>query len=102
MTGLLPTKRNNDAMSERAVFSGGPIRAFEKGWAILPFVGEKVHYWVGCAKKDGEYQGYYSRCGIVRPRNPRASMLHGGGFEKDHRCKSCAKQQKRFEFPGAV
>lgn len=25
--------------------SGGPIEKFREGWAILPFVGNKPHYW---------------------------------------------------------
>lgn len=84
--------------------SGGPIEQFREGWAILPFVGDKPHFW----RRVQLSNRYIAECG-ARGELATAQQLHDRGMPHaqsikplepgvfmEDRCKLCArKRQKR-------
>lgn len=77
--------------------SAGPIEHMEKGWAVMPFVGGKAHYWV--EDKDtmppkiryGERVRYYkSHCGISAVTNNKVPALQPGSWPRCKRCNTKA------------
>jgi hypothetical protein len=83
--------------------SGGPIEGFREGWAILPFVGNKPHYWL---RIDLSSQ-YRSLCGVTGRLASRddlvaRGMLHARGVMPlapgvfmEARCGNCQKKRQR-------
>lgn len=75
------------------VLSDGPINHLESGWALMPFVGERAHYWVEDKKtmspqiRDGGRVRYYtSRCGLVSVTDKKVPALSIGNWPKCRRC----------------
>ena len=86
-----------------AKVSDGPIENFREGWAILPFVGEKPHYW----RRIDLTNCYISECGIKgglataqqlhargMPHAQSVKLLAEGDFKGD-RCQRCANKAQR-------
>lgn len=82
---------------ESRMMSGGPINPFTKGWAIIPFSGEKPHFWIEDKEtmppkigKHGRVRYYTSLCGVVGVTNSAVNALAPGDFPK---CKRCSKSE---------
>ena len=76
-----------------SLFSEGPIEHLEKGWALMPFVGGKAHYWIEnkgtmtpTISGGGRVRFYTSRCGVTAETDSRAPALGAGNFPKCQRC----------------
>lgn len=80
-------------MSQIQRASGGPIRAFVNGWAIIPFGGDRVHYFEQWNPRvpaifEGERVKYYrALCGIEKATYKGVPALAGGGFDRCERCR---------------
>ncbi|MCU7839737.1 MAG: hypothetical protein KZQ94_10225 [Candidatus Thiodiazotropha sp. (ex Troendleina suluensis)] len=77
--------------------SGGPIE-LENGWAIIPFVGERAHYWErneieGFAQifKGEQVKPYKSLCGVEGLIYAGVPALERGNWPK---CKRCMRKSK--------
>ncbi len=68
-----------------AVVSGGRMRAFEHGWAVAIFTGEKAHLWTRNLQNISEAT---SRCGLMVLAK---SLLGAGDYP---RCKRCASARE--------
>jgi len=77
---------------------GPPIRPFRGGWAIVPFKGEKAHYWE--SRRDPEYgtdaivkgvhyQFWVSRCGIEAATSSEVAAQERGDVPQ---CKNCLRR----------
>lgn len=78
----------------------GVIEHLRKGWAILPFRGERGHFWAEDTKtmeptiaEGGRVRYYTSACGLVGLTRPRAPALGVGSWPK------CARCMKRLTGP---
>lgn len=66
---------------------------FTEGWALIPFKGEKVHFWkavkidVPRIYKGGRVSFYRSKCGLVAKTGKGVHPLNPGNFPKCKRCK---------------
>ena len=82
-------------------FSGGPIADFTDGWALIPFVGDRGHYWRditrGLRKQgliaDESMRVYRSLCGVTGSATPRSPALNVGNWPL---CKHCTKKAPRW------
>lgn len=87
-------------------FSGGPIDDFTGGWARIPFVGMKGHYWNDqtdtiralIAKDGGEPPAadarlFVSLCNVFGRTDSRVPPLHVGTIGL---CKRCQKKAPRW------
>lgn len=82
-------------------FSGGPIEDFSDGWALIPFVGERGHYWReitrGLRKQgivtDDDVRVYRSLCGVTGRTTSRARAMNVGNWAV---CKHCQKKAPRW------
>lgn len=74
------------------MITGGQIKNFNEGWALVPFRGSKAHHWrfVRDATDDEMRESakvYVSKCGLVGLTIERVPALEPGGFLL---CKKCA------------
>lgn len=83
-------------MSKQAIFSGGPIKRFRGGWALIPFA-ERCHLWRRMdhqnelrarLKAPAGITFYKAACGHCEATTPRLPALEPGNVPK---CKRCAK-----------
>lgn len=79
--------------STMALMSDGPIEHLKQGWALMPFVGERAHYWIEDKKtmppkiRDGGRVRYYtSRCGLSAVTIQKVPALGAGNWPKCRRC----------------
>lgn len=77
------------------MMSGGPITSLSKGWAILPFIGQRAHYWIEDKEtmppkigETGRVRYYTSRCGLAGVTNDSVPALEPGDWVK---CKNCSR-----------
>lgn len=82
-------------MSDTNLLSVGPLENLKRGWALLPFVGKRAHYWVEDTKtmpstigKAGRVRYYRSFCGVLGVTNHSVPALGVGNFP---RCKTCQR-----------
>lgn len=75
------------------LMSDGPIKPFTGGWAKLPFVGSRVHfwedttnYWRSQRQLPEDFQALDALCGVVGEATDRAPALGAGNWPK---CKKC-------------
>lgn len=75
------------------LLSGPPLKNLRKGWALLPFVGNRAHYWIEdteipLAKLDerGRIRYYQSKCRLLGVTRPTVPALEPGNWP---RCKRC-------------
>jgi hypothetical protein len=68
------------------MFSGGTWLDFERGWALLPFHGERTHYLV---KEGGTVS---AACGLVWDLAPKAPLFAPGNFPRCMRCSSALRR----------
>lgn len=80
------------------LISGGPIRPFKKGWALIQSF-SKTHYWTEDSEEiprilgeNGRVRRYVALCGHVGLTHNRMPALEPGNFP---RCKKCLKQSKK-------
>lgn len=75
-------------------FSGGLVTDFAGGWALIPFIGEKPHYWenrddiareVGM-DMSGDRQVWKSLCGVWGSTHAKVPPLGAGDFGMCKRC----------------
>lgn len=78
--------------------SGGPIRGFRKGWALIPFHGEKAHYWKAIkikASGHGDLIEYRSACGTTADaREGVTDALEPGTWPRCSRCIAAWNREK--------
>ena len=87
-------------MSDEIIMSGSPIDGFSGGVAVIPFAGEKAHYWVEVSDeappmigKRGRYRFWDSACGkITGMTNDAVHALERGNFPV---CKICQKREAK-------
>lgn len=75
-------------MSENRM-SGGPIEPFPEGWALIPFVGERAHYWretVPGMCGGVRVRNYRSMCGLKGETARHSPALEPGNWPKCKRC----------------
>ena len=73
------------------MISGSPIE-LENGWALMPFVGNRAHYWE--LDHKGENTSYYiSLCGVDAVTRKEAGPLEPGNWPL---CKRCTNNSKNF------
>ena len=70
--------------------SGGPIK-LSRGWALIPFIGSKAHFWVEqevepYIDKNGRVRFYTSLCGIEATTDDKVPALEPGNWKKCKRC----------------
>lgn len=77
------------------MISGGPIWNLKKGWALLPFVGKRAHYWIEDTttmvpniSEVGRTRYYNSLCGVVGVVNHKVPALDHGSWPRCARCSS--------------
>lgn len=82
------------------MISGGPIEAFNGGWALIPFRGRLGHYWAQEQEvlrasgepelsKGGRVRLWRSLCGLWGKTNRQIPPLKTGEFPH---CKRCSAQ----------
>ena len=82
-------------------FSGGPIEDLVDGWALIPFVGERGHYWREITRglrqqgliTDENVRVYRSMCGVTGSATSRARPMNVGNWLV---CKHCQKRAPRW------
>lgn len=81
---------------EAGALSGGPLDSLKRGWALMPFVGKRAHYWIEDIEtmpptigKAGRVRYYRSLCGATAVTNYRVPALAHGSWPK---CGNCLKQ----------
>jgi hypothetical protein len=82
-------------------FSGRPIEDFADGWALIPFVGERGHYWREITRglrrqgivTDDDVRVYRSLCGVTGSTTSRARAMNVGNWAE---CKHCQKKAPRW------
>lgn len=83
--------------------SGGPIERFREGWAILPMVGERPHYWMR-AELSNRYRAMCGLSGSVLTHEEavKRGMPHfrgvqplGPGDFMDARCSHCQRKRQK-------
>lgn len=80
---------------EGGLLAVGQIDNLVKGWAIIPFKGEKVHYYVEentdempYIDRYGRVRFYTSLCGLEAQTDSQRPAIVLGNFPK---CKRCLK-----------
>lgn len=82
-----------------AKLSGGPIRDFAGGWAIIPF-GRRPHYWrpvkdaIDTISRRGRVHFYRALCGAEAQTYDGVSAIEEGAF-RDERCRHCLRQRQK-------
>lgn len=78
--------------------SGGPIEHLVSGFALMPFVGTKAHYWIEDKQTlpptiggAGRVRYYTSRCNLTAVTNNRVMALDPGDWPKCKRCELAKK-----------
>ena len=71
----------------------GPIEHLQDDWAIIPFIGEKAHYWEEIKPKgmtdideSGRKRYYRSLCGTFGTTDSKRPAIDPGNWPK---CKTC-------------
>lgn len=75
--------------------------AFAKGWAKIPFVGEKPHWYVDVSavgrtaypEAPADTRWFESLCGVVAVTNDRLGVMTPGNYPL---CKRCLKKAPRW------
>lgn len=84
-------------------FSGGPIEKFREGWAILPMVGGKPHFWIRI-ELSNRYRALCGLNGALASREDLVArgMLHARGVQPLEpgvfmaaRCGNCQRMRQR-------
>jgi hypothetical protein len=80
-------------MKQKQAISGGPLKEFYGGWALMPFLGDKTHRWA----KDplpviGSIRYFRSRCGLTAATSDFCPPLDSGSFP---RCKRCQRMGRK-------
>ena len=76
----------------RGYLAIGPIKHLKKGWAIIPFIGRKAHYWTeeeltsGYIDKYGRVRFYNSLCGLEGTTDDARPAIDPGNWQKCKRC----------------
>jgi hypothetical protein len=87
-------------------FSGEPIKSFREGWALLPFVGKRGHYWKDITessrRKHPEEACRFtailsSLCGVEGGTTERAPALNVGNWSLCKKCQAKAPRWARKE-----
>lgn len=90
-----------DAIKPPGKFSGGPIESLLDGWALIPFVGMRGHYWreitAGLRRRqlvtDPDVRVYRSLCGVTGSTTSRVGAMNVGNWPL---CKHCQKSAPRW------
>lgn len=91
----------SDALKPPGKFSGGQIENLADGWALIPFVGLRGHYWheitAGLRRKhlivDDDLRVYRSLCGVTGSASSHAKPMNVGNWPL---CKHCQKKASRW------
>lgn len=79
------------------MISGGPIQHLTKGWAVIPFVGKRAHWWIEDTETmaDTAPEGpapvryYQAACKVLAVTNAKIPALDPGDIP---RCKRCQRR----------
>ena len=82
-------------------FAGGPIANFTGGWALIPFVGRKPHFWTECTESarkvipdmPEDARAWRALCGPIGMTHSRVPPLGAGDFGM---CKRCLAKAPRW------
>lgn len=83
---------------EAKALSGGPIDILKQGWALMPFVGKRAHFWIEDTDtmpptigEAGRVRYYRALCGVLAVTNGKVPALAHGSWQK---CGNCLKRHK--------
>lgn len=86
-------KRASGSATDPIEYAGPPIVGFAGGWAVLPFVGRRSHFWdevkgFSGIGRHGRVRAWEARCNAVGTTSEAAEALHEATTP---RCKRCLK-----------
>ena len=81
-------------MEHIELLSDGPVEHLKRGWALMPFIGSRAHFWIEDTEtiipqiRDGGRVRYYTAlCGAVALTDNKVPALGVGNWPKCMRCR---------------